>query len=161
MNFTGLFGDNNDSRPEIAVWLYTRLKECYELTAESATSEEVRILAQQRLRNLISISEGLPDSTAITYTGITVQSSVSMIREALSNEDDSVPFTNGFPRLSEFNALPDSPVKQYFLALLSLRSDTGNQGCSNALRQLESAMNQEPWNIIYRTLAEAIYDAVD
>ena len=160
MNLTELLGGSSGASSENTVWLYTRLKECYELTVASTSSNEVRTLVNQRLDNLTAIGESFPD-TGLTDTGNTVQSSVSLIREAFSIEDDSAPLNSGFPRQLEINALPESPEKQYFLALLSLRSNTGNQGCLNALRYLENAINQEPANIIYRTLAEAIHGAIE
>ena len=160
MNLANLLGGNESVSSDAATWLYIRLKECYESILLSADSDEVRSLTKQRLDNLNKIGRGLQD-TGTTDTGNTVQSSLSAIREALSVEDVSVPINSGFPRQSEINALPESPEKQYLLALLSLRGNTGNQGCVNALRYLESAINQDPANIVYRTLAEAIHDAID
>ena len=160
MNLTEMLGSSSGASSETMVWLYTRLKECYELIIDSADSNEVRALAKQRFDNLTAIGDGFFDID-LTDTGNTVQSSISLIREALSIEEDNAPLNSGFSRQSEINALPESSEKQYVFALLSLRSNTGNFGCLNALRYLENAISQEPANIVYRTLAETIHDAIE
>ena len=136
---------------------YARLKECHELVADLAPSGEVRQLSAKRLDSL----EAYPVDIGLTDTGDSVQTSISLIREALSIEDVGTPLDSVFPRQSEINSLPESPLRQYFLALLSLRGNTGNQGCINALRYLERALASEPANIVYRALYEAIADAID
>lgn len=160
MDLAGSLGDTHGASSDNANWLYLKLRECYESILDSSDSVEVRTLVMQRLNNLRSIGGELSDAV-ITDTGKTVQSSISTIREALSVESDSTTLNSNFPQQSEINALPESPEKQYFFALLSLRSSTDNQGCLDALRYLESAISQDSENIIYRTLVEIIHDAID
>ncbi|MCL2672278.1 MAG: hypothetical protein FWF10_09640 [Clostridiales bacterium] len=156
MNLSELLGVSGASA-ENAIWLYTRLRECYELAANTADSAEARNLAHQRLHNLRRFGEGFPD-TGLTDTGKSTQTSLSVIRETLSLEDERGSLNTPFPRQAEINALPESAEKLYLLALLSLRGDNGAQGCANALQYLEGALSLEPANIIYRTLAAALHE---
>lgn len=160
MNLKELFRGTNGETSQNIAWTYTRLKECYELMDSSAQSIEVRTLSRKRLSNLHEIGAGLPEED--TFSSIdSVQSSLSLIRTALASEDVKTSTSASFSQQTKINSLPESSEKNYLLALLALRGDTGNQGCLNALRFLERAIGEEPSNIIYRTLAEAIHRAVD
>lgn len=139
---------------------YEKQKQTYELVMLSATDENIRKIAERKLKELISLAE------KCCLEGITVttedSSSYSEIIEAcyrlLGNKQKKAGDIGDM--LNMLRRTEQSAENYYLQALLHLEADSGHRGCANALEPIRSALNIEPENETYIALHKGITDVI-
>lgn len=136
---------------------YARLVESYRLTAEFAENEEVAAIAKTKLEQLLAAGQeyGLTEQRD-SGAAVSPQASIAEIRLALNSSNANAEKLRGADISGKIGRLPECAEKHYLQAIVQLRLDSGVDGCTAAVKELETALKLEPGNEAYTGLLNAI-----
>ena len=131
------------------------LIECYTMALKNESHYEIRSILEEKLHRLnsLQINRTEPKEPVVETT---VMQKFCEITEALSQTDDSIDL-NIYK--TKIESMPECSEKHYLLAVVELAEGRDEQHRINASKQIAECLKYEPYNLVYRMLANILLEA--